>query len=49
MYVVYNFDNEPLNEFKTIKEAKEFIKECKRFDKEQVNPFNEQYKKKKED
>jgi len=49
MYVVYNFDNEPLNEFKTVKEAKQFIKECKRFDKEQGNPFDEQYRIEKEE
>jgi len=49
MYVVYNFDNEPLSEFKTIKEAKAFIKECKRFDKEQGNPFDEQYRIEKEE
>lgn len=49
MYVVYNFDNEPLNEFETIKEAKAFIKECKRFDKKQGNPFDEQYRIEKED
>lgn len=49
MYVVYNVDNEPLEEFKTIKEAREFIKECKRFDKEQGNPFNENYRIEKED
>lgn len=44
-YVVYNPDNEweELGEFKTLKEAREFIKELKRFDKEQGNPFDDNY------
>lgn len=35
--------------FKTIKEAKTFIKDLKRFDKEHGNPFNDNYIIQKED
>ena len=43
-YIVLNFDNEELNSFKTLKEAKQFIKDCKKFDKENGNPFDEKYR-----
>lgn len=44
MYEVYNVDDELLAKFKTLKEAKDFIKELKRFDKENGNPFDEKYR-----
>lgn len=44
MYIVINRDYEELGKFATLKEAKSFIKECKRFDKEQGNPFDEEYR-----
>lgn len=44
IYVVINeIDNEEMAEFKTLKQANDFITNCKRFDKEQDNPFNESY------
>ena len=42
-YIVENMDYEQIGKFDTIKQAKEFIKECKRFDKENGNPFDERY------
>ena len=43
-YVVINdIDQEEMGEFDTRKEAQEFIKGCKQFDKEQGNPFDETY------
>lgn len=43
-YVVYTkLDWDRMGSFKTLKEAKDFIKELKRFDKENGNPFDEQY------
>ena len=43
-YVVINdIDQEDMAEFETRKEALEFIKGCKQFDKENGNPFNETY------
>lgn len=42
MYAVNNEDEE-LGIFKTKKQAQAFIKRLKKFDKEQRNPFNEQY------
>ena len=44
-YVVINvIDNEEMKTFKTKKEAQQFIKECKIFDKEMRNPFKEEYR-----
>ena len=45
MFVVYRKDDmsEFIGRFKTLKEAKNCIKECKRFDKENGNPFEESY------
>ena len=40
-YVVYGEDSGELKEFETIKEAKDFIKELERFDKE--NNIEESY------
>lgn len=43
-YIVVNdLDNEELAEFDNVKDAKKFIKELKRFDKEENNPFDESY------
>lgn len=43
-YVVINdIDQDEMGEFDSRKEAQEFIRESKRFDKEQGNPFNETY------
>lgn len=44
MFVVINVDYEELGRFKTIKEAKDFIKELKAFDKRHKNPFDEKYR-----
>lgn len=44
VYVVINdIDQEEMAEFKSRKEAQEFIKGLKQFDKENNNPFNESY------
>lgn len=43
MYVVCNVNYMVLGEFKTLKEAKDFIIELKRFDRELGNPFDEKY------
>lgn len=44
MFVVKSsIDFQEYGEFKTLKEAKAHIKELKRFDKEEGNPFNEGY------
>lgn len=45
MFAVYREDdmNELIGRFRTLKEAKDCIKECKRFDKEMGNPFEEKY------
>ena len=44
VYVVINeLDCDELAKFKTLKEAKQFILECKRFDLENGNPFQESY------
>lgn len=44
-YIVYREDDEDekMGEFKTREEAREAIKEYKRFDKENKNPFEEKY------
>lgn len=43
-YVVINdIDQDEMGEFDSRKEAQEFIKGLKKFDKEQGNPFNESY------
>ena len=44
-FVVYNEDNEyeELGVFDTIKEAKEHIREIRKFDREMGNPFNDRY------
>ncbi len=43
-YVVINdIDQDDMAEFNSRKEAQEFIKGLKQFDKEQGNPFNETY------
>ena len=42
-YVIYTEDGIECGEFKTLKQAKQKIKDLKRFDKENGNPFNEQY------
>ena len=41
--VVSDIDYEELQSFNTKKEAKDFIKETMKFDKENGNPFNETY------
>ena len=43
-FVVYNEDDESFGKFNTLKEAKNQIKDLKRFDKEQENPFEEVYR-----
>ena len=44
MYTVISaIDYQEYKSFKTIKEAKAYIKELKKFDKEQGNPFDENY------
>lgn len=46
MYSVVNetdFYNEIKSGFKTIKQAREFIKDLKEFDKRNGNPFNDKY------
>ena len=42
-YVVYNMDYEEMGKFKTMKEARACVRDCKAFDKRNNNPFNEQY------
>lgn len=44
-FVVYNVDNEyeELGAFDTLKEAKAHIREVRRFDRENGNPFNDRY------
>lgn len=42
-YVIYNLDYEQVAECDTLKEAKAKIRDLKRFDKENENPFNENY------
>lgn len=44
MYVIYSIiDNQEYGRFKTLKEAKQQIKNLYEFDKEEHNPFNEHY------
>lgn len=44
MYIVKSsIDCQEYGEFKTRKEAQAFIRELKRFDKENENPFDENY------
>ena len=42
--VVSSIDGQEYGSFKTVKEAREHIKDLKRFDKEQGNPFDEGYR-----
>ena len=44
-FVIYNVDNEyeEIAECDTLKEAKERIKDVKRFDREMGNPFDDRY------
>lgn len=41
--VISEIDYEEIGKFDSLKKAKEFIKDCKRFDVENGNPFNEIY------
>jgi hypothetical protein len=44
-YVVIScIDEEEIKSFKTRKEAQKCIRECKQFDKDNGNPFNEVYR-----
>lgn len=43
-YLVVNYEDEEFGAFDTRAEAKEHIKELKRFDKENKNPFDEGYR-----
>ena len=43
-YVVYNIDDECFGLFDSLKEARQQIRELKRFDKEHENPFEEEYR-----
>jgi len=41
--VISEIDFEEMGRFDSYKQAKEFIKDCIRFDKENENPFDEKY------